>query len=190
MEFKYELTLPKPVIKDVVRAILSTILFHRLLGSVIPQTRETLGISYPVVMGEGAGEVDSLVEEKASMLVRALEGKNKQQIQDQQSQQQSQSHNRQQQQALIAVRFVDKTAEAARKSKGWFGTRVLVPTAEQDAGKVCWESWILTIKSLDIPDSESTSAGSTTGNQGIVIQLKNRGGRKILSFSVLFPFSL
>lgn len=163
MEFKYDLTLPHPLVKDTVRAILSTILFHRLLGSVIPHTRETLGVSYPVVMGDGAGEVDSLVEEKASMLVRALG--------------ESASHNKRTQgEAVIAVRFVDQTsATVTRKSGGggWFGRAEhhgVEDTGKDKEGTTkCWESWVLSIKSFEMSalgPTSGSSSGSSPGNSG------------------------
>lgn len=183
MEFKYQLTLPQPVVKDVVRAVVSTILFHRLLGSVIPQTREALGISYPVVMGDGAGEIDSLVEEKASTLVRALgdgrvSGTGKQRT------------------ASIAIRFVDQTAEAGREAKGtnissggWFGTRATTTEDQYKSGDaggagtgsppVSWETWILTIKISDTTSSGgSSSGGASSGgslsSQGMMKTNKSR----------------
>lgn len=49
---------------------MSSILFHRLFGPVVPQTREALGVTYPCVASE---EVDSLIEEKISQFMRRSE---------------------------------------------------------------------------------------------------------------------
>lgn len=85
MDFKYDLIVSGPLLKEATKAVISAILFHRLLGSNMPQTREIYGVpsstndlselegdptvAYPCVSDP---HVDALVEEAASRVVKVV----------------------------------------------------------------------------------------------------------------------
>ncbi|CAN6606453.1 hypothetical protein TRVA0_003S01508 [Trichomonascus vanleenenianus] len=69
MDIKYEITAEKSTVRDVVKCLLSTILFYRLFGPAIPQTREVCGVTYPSI---ASATVDALIEEKISLLLTAI----------------------------------------------------------------------------------------------------------------------
>lgn len=116
MDVKYAIQTDKAFIKETVRAILSTILFQRVLGSVVPQTRSALGVSYPCIVSE---EIDTLLEDKVSRLLQTL---------DMNTSGSEKSGGKQ-----IGVQFFEKRS----KKSSWFGTRT-----QQD---FCWEQWVLTV---------------------------------------------
>ncbi|KAJ3732493.1 autophagy-related protein [Lentinula guzmanii] len=66
-----DLTLDRHTIKDVLRAILDAILFHRLFGLVKPKTREVLGVTMP---GVSDLDMEQLVEEKVDLFWKEIEG--------------------------------------------------------------------------------------------------------------------
>lgn len=83
--------------KESVRAILSSILFQRVLGAIVPQTRQAIGVTYPCIINE---QIDSLIEEKVSRLLQILDTDVNQERQ-------------------IGVQFYEKRS----KKSSWFGTR-------------------------------------------------------------------
>ncbi|KAI0167222.1 hypothetical protein LQW54_002372 [Pestalotiopsis sp. IQ-011] len=56
-------------VRDVVRAILHTIFFHRFFPSITPQSREVLDITLPFVQDQ---ELDTMIEKRAAELDREL----------------------------------------------------------------------------------------------------------------------
>ncbi|KAH8673806.1 DUF1649 domain protein [Xylariales sp. PMI_506] len=56
-------------VRDVVRAILHTIFFHRFFPSITPQSREVLDITLPFVQD---AELDTMIEKRAAELDREL----------------------------------------------------------------------------------------------------------------------
>ncbi|KAJ4485875.1 autophagy-related protein [Lentinula aciculospora] len=66
-----DLILDRHTIKDVLRAVLDAILFHRLFGTVKPKTREVLGVTMP---GVSDLEMEKLVEEKVDLFWKGMEG--------------------------------------------------------------------------------------------------------------------
>lgn len=190
MEFKYDLDLPKPFVKDSVRAVLCTILFHRMLGSVVPKTGESkLGVSFPMVVGEGGAELDALVEEKASLVLRALEASAAATTGGSAPGDEAgvkvtadpRKRNQRHAAAVVEVQFLSKrpaAAATARKS-GWFGSRVAAaaPAADQDAQ--CWEKWVLCVRLVDPHHAASSSLGSSPSSLATSPQfarLLNPGG--------------
>lgn len=126
MEFNHTLNVPSPLIADSLRAVLSTILFHRMLGSVTPSSREShLGVAYPVILGEAGASLDALVEEKASLAARALDagtsGKGPTATTAKA--------------VVVSVRFLHKSP-TPRKA-GWFGSRATT----EPSGDTAWEKW-------------------------------------------------
>lgn len=145
MEHSFTLSVPKPLIKDSLRAVLSTILFHRMLGSVSPSIRDShLGVAYPVVLGEGGAEIDALVEDKVSLAVRAIDA----------SPASAQA-------AMVCVRFLQQRP-TPRKS-GWFGTRT---SAATEGDGVVWEKWNILVTAGSSSSSGQTSSSSRTTASG------------------------
>ncbi|KAG5368519.1 hypothetical protein CJU90_0724 [Yarrowia sp. C11] len=76
MEFQYSIVADKKLLKPLAEALLSSILFHRLFGSVTPDSRELLNITYPhPLLGTAKEnqELAQLLDENASLLSRSLE---------------------------------------------------------------------------------------------------------------------
>ncbi|KAF9076029.1 autophagy-related protein [Rhodocollybia butyracea] len=66
-----DLILDRHTSRDVLRAILDAILFHRLFGTVKPKMREVLGVTMP---GVSDPEMERLVEEKVDAFWKGIEG--------------------------------------------------------------------------------------------------------------------
>ncbi|KAG5360498.1 hypothetical protein CJU89_3569 [Yarrowia sp. B02] len=76
MEFQYSIVADKKLLKPLAEALLSSILFHRLFGSVTPDSRELLNITYPhPLLGTAKEnqELAQLLDENASLLSKSLE---------------------------------------------------------------------------------------------------------------------
>ncbi|PBK92118.1 DUF1649-domain-containing protein [Armillaria gallica] len=65
-----DLVLDRSTIKDVLRAMLHSILFHRLFGIVKPQTFEVLDVTMP---GVSDPEVEQMVHEKVDLFWKSIE---------------------------------------------------------------------------------------------------------------------
>ncbi|KAG8847541.1 hypothetical protein FRB96_001588 [Tulasnella sp. 330] len=65
-----DIVLERPQSKDVMRALLHAILFHRLFGIVKPQTIDVLDVTFP---GVSDPDIESQVNSKVDALWRALD---------------------------------------------------------------------------------------------------------------------
>ncbi|KAF8587135.1 DUF1649-domain-containing protein [Ramaria rubella] len=65
-----DVVLERQTAKEVLRALLHAILFHRLLGTVKPQTSLVLDVTLPAVKDP---EIEQLVDEKVNVFWRAVE---------------------------------------------------------------------------------------------------------------------
>lgn len=63
-------TLDRPQSKDVVRALLHAVLFHRLFGTIKPQTIDVLDVTFP---GVADPDIESLINSKVEEFWRALD---------------------------------------------------------------------------------------------------------------------
>ncbi|GAA5982312.1 hypothetical protein JCM11641_002006 [Rhodosporidiobolus odoratus] len=63
----------KPVerqwLRDVVRAVLGTVLFHRVVGNVLPTQVDVLGVSFPAIANQ---EIEDLVTARTELLLQVL----------------------------------------------------------------------------------------------------------------------
>ncbi|THH27517.1 hypothetical protein EUX98_g6664 [Antrodiella citrinella] len=66
-----DLVLDRHTAKDVLRAVLHSILFHRLLGFVLPKTFEVLDVTMPAV---DDANVEQLVDQKVDVFWKGIEG--------------------------------------------------------------------------------------------------------------------
>jgi autophagy-related protein 101 len=69
-EFILEAFADPSSVRDVVRAILHTIFFHRFFPGVTPRSREVLDIALPYIEDQ---EVDTMIEKRAAELDRELQ---------------------------------------------------------------------------------------------------------------------
>ncbi|GAA6008491.1 hypothetical protein JCM10207_007130 [Rhodosporidiobolus poonsookiae] len=67
--FQATLAVERRWLKEVVRAVLSTILFHRVLGTAAPTQLDVLGISLPAI---ASPEVEELVQAKTELAMKVL----------------------------------------------------------------------------------------------------------------------
>ncbi|KAM0747932.1 hypothetical protein T439DRAFT_382999 [Meredithblackwellia eburnea MCA 4105] len=68
--FQLSLALEPSSLRDVLRAIISTILFQRVLGNTKPKTTEICGVTFPVPTGDL--DLDRLVDNKVDEVARKL----------------------------------------------------------------------------------------------------------------------
>ncbi|KAF9966856.1 hypothetical protein BGZ70_001022 [Mortierella alpina] len=68
--FPVELTVERTLLKDALRAILHTILFHRVFANIKPRDMDILDLTIPVIDDP---EVDKLVDEKIAAFVKAVD---------------------------------------------------------------------------------------------------------------------
>lgn len=102
--------------KEVAKAILHTILFHRCFGQIVPRTQEILDLTLSQVDDEA---LEAIVDERASDFARALRTSS------------SVSNTTPGQDKALVIQFYEKKVR-----KAWFSR------AEEE---VCWESWTLTL---------------------------------------------
>ncbi|KAK9236858.1 autophagy-related protein [Lipomyces kononenkoae] len=119
-----DIILDRLLIRDVIKAVLSSIFFHRLFGSIRPLSpaREVLDITYPSVDDPA---LDSLIDEKLTHLTAALD------TSSQYTANQPYSGSTQPQ---IVVNFFEK-----KTRKAWFS---------KSEEEVCWEEWTINILSI------------------------------------------
>ncbi|KAG0141908.1 hypothetical protein CROQUDRAFT_725432 [Cronartium quercuum f. sp. fusiforme G11] len=94
--FRHEFVIIRTVARDVIKAILHSILFQRVFGSIQPKTIEVLGLTFPQVIEPGT---ERLVEERTESLFKALDHKTSQ---------------------ILSLRFLEKRSN--RDSKPWYQT--------------------------------------------------------------------
>ncbi|GAB7362168.1 hypothetical protein MBLNU230_g2194t1 [Neophaeotheca triangularis] len=137
-EYQLEVTADRPNVKDVVKGVLHTIFFHRYFTPLYPATHDVLDITLPYVTDD---EIETLVEQRATALVRQLDVAN-----NQQSPQYSQKGGKGQ----IVVQFLEKK----RRKGGWFGTKADEETV--------WECWVVDVT---LATSRSENDGTKTRRQ-------------------------
>lgn len=138
-EYQLEITADRPNVKDVVKGkqtfpsahphhltdspsgVLHTIFFHRYFTPLYPATHDILDITLPYVTDD---EIETLVEQRATSLVRQLDIAN-----NQQSTQYSHKGGKGQ----IVIQFLEKK----RRKGGWFGTKADEETV--------WETWVVDV---------------------------------------------
>ncbi|KAI9818539.1 MAG: hypothetical protein M1827_000598 [Pycnora praestabilis] len=114
-EYILEVFADPTCVKDIVKAILHTIFFHRFFPSIRPKTGDLLDLTLPIVDDV---ELETLIDQRTTALIRQI---------DTTSNLTSTSVRGQ-----IAVQFFEK-----RRRKAWFSTK-----AEEE---VCWELWTLDV---------------------------------------------
>lgn len=115
-DFTLEITVDAILLKEVAKALLTAILFHRLFGVLRPRAeRDLLDISFPVM---DDAQIDTIVEDKANALVRSMDAR-------------AASNTSSSTFGRILVRFFEK-----RTRKVWFS---------KSEEEVCWEQWILNL---------------------------------------------
>lgn len=182
MEFKYTLTAPAAHIKETVRCLLSTILFHRMLGPALPSRHEILGgrLSYPAIVGAGALEIEEKVNLADSLVRKALVaaataaakqsgsitttntaattgaplGSASGAAPSSLSSLSSPSPS-QAAKVVLKVRFLAPPEQPPR-AKSWF---------RQDDGARCWESWQVTILFTQAPGAATAAAAATSSRR-------------------------
>ncbi|KAG0344360.1 hypothetical protein BG004_004539 [Podila humilis] len=77
--FPVDITIERSLLKDALRAILHTILFHRVFANIKPRDIDILDITIPIIDDP---EIDRLVDEKIAAFVKAVDssGQSKGQI--------------------------------------------------------------------------------------------------------------
>jgi hypothetical protein len=170
MEFKYTLTAPAAHTKETVRCLLSTILFHRMLGPALPSRHEILGgrLSYPAVVGAGALEIEEKVNLADSLvrkaLVAAATAAAKQSgnsasttsttgaalVSASGAAPSSSSSSSLVAKVVLKVRFLAPPEQPPR-AKSWF---------RQGDGARCWESWQVTILFTQAPGTPPAAAAA------------------------------
>ncbi|KAK9253701.1 autophagy-related protein [Lipomyces tetrasporus] len=123
-----DVVLDRLLIRDVLKAILSSIFFHRLFGSIRPLSppREVLEIAYPSVDDPA---LDALVDEKLTHLMAALDTSSHSFANQPHSE--STQHQRR---AQLVVSFFEK-----KTRKAWFS---------KSEEEVCWEEWTINVSSI------------------------------------------
>ncbi|KAH9820860.1 hypothetical protein DFH28DRAFT_1121226 [Melampsora americana] len=90
--FRHEFVIIRSVARDVIKAILHSILFQRVFGSIQPKMIEVLGLTFVLEPG-----TESLVEERTESLFNALDHKTSQ---------------------ILSLRFLEKRSN--RANKPWY----------------------------------------------------------------------
>ncbi|KAK8199606.1 autophagy-related protein [Phyllosticta capitalensis] len=116
-------------VKDIVKAILHTIFFHRYFTPVTPLHRDLLDLTLPAIDDV---DLETLIDQRATALVRALE---------------TGIGHQQRGRGQLAIQFFEKRR---RKSYFPFGT---LGKARGDE-EVCWEMWMLDV-TLATPRTET-----------------------------------
>lgn len=127
MKYKYSLTIPRSLAQESARCILTTILFHRLLGPSHPVRHDAFHgqFMYSGVESEGV----DLVEEKSTQVAESSASR-----------------------VVVEVRFSNTRTDAAAattRTKGWF--------RQQDPGPdTYWETWEIVFDLVEDRDKSMT----------------------------------
>ncbi|KAF2841482.1 DUF1649-domain-containing protein [Patellaria atrata CBS 101060] len=104
-------------VKDIVKAILHTLFFHRYFTPIAPLTRDLLDLTLPLIDDV---DLETLIDQRATVLVRALDS--------------ASEFGRQSGRAQLVVQFFEKR----RKRGGYF-------SFGKGEEEVCWEMWVLDV---------------------------------------------
>ncbi|KAK6843761.1 hypothetical protein PG990_004367 [Apiospora arundinis] len=123
-------------VRDVVGGILHTIFFHRFFPSLVPETREVLGLSVPYV---NDAELDTMIAKRTGELHREVVINNS-----------SAAHNAHNAsggggRGTISVQFLEK-----KRRKTWY----MRPSGDEE---VCWERWTVKVTVAE-PKTETERA--------------------------------
>ncbi|KAK8114793.1 autophagy-related protein [Apiospora kogelbergensis] len=122
-------------VRDVVGGILHTIFFHRFFPSLVPETREVLGLSVPYV---NDAELDTMIAKRTSELHREVVINNSH---HHSSNNNSGGGGR----GTISVQFLEK-----KRRKTWY----MRPSGDEE---VCWERWTVKVTVAE-PKTETERA--------------------------------
>lgn len=123
-EYTLELFAEPSCVKDIVKACLHVIFFHRYFIPITPLTRDLFDQTFPQIDDT---ELETLIEQRAVQLVRSV------QVPSGQSSPYNASSNPNAGRAQIMVQFFEK-----KRKKGYFFSKAGEET-------VCWEQWVLNI---------------------------------------------
>ncbi|KAK5108290.1 hypothetical protein LTR62_008605 [Meristemomyces frigidus] len=126
-EFTIELSADRQNLKDVVKGIIHSILFHRIFTPLTPSAFEVLDLTIPCVPDP---EVADLLETRSTTLLRALDTTTTTTTQS--PQYNNAKNNGGPAHGSITVQFLER-----RRRKGWFITK---PDEE-----TIWETWVLSV---------------------------------------------
>ncbi|KAK3333666.1 autophagy-related protein [Cercophora scortea] len=135
-EFTLEAFADPKSVRDVVRGILHTIFFLRFFPSILPQTRDVLGLELAYVP---EAEIETLIDQRVAALVRQLEVERNQPHAHPGPSSANGSGRGQ-----VTVQFFEK-----RRRKAWYNMR--------GDDEVCWESWTVKVTVAE-PRTESERA--------------------------------
>ncbi|KAL9112868.1 MAG: hypothetical protein Q9227_002945 [Pyrenula ochraceoflavens] len=131
-EYVLEVFADSQSVKEIVKAVLHTIFFHRYFPSIRPSLHEIPSLDIILPHIADPPEVETLIEAKASALVHQL---------------QSMTANGGVR-GQIAVRFFEKK----RRRSGWFGGGMMGGRGGDEES--CWEEWLLEV-TIATPKTES-----------------------------------
>jgi len=129
-EYTLEIFADRTCVKDIVKAILHTIFFHRYFTPLRPATSDLLDVTFPHVSDP---DLETLVEQRAQTLVRQLDVSP--------STDPSYPKRHEGGRGQLVLQFTEK-----KRRKGWFGGK-----ADEDT---VWETWILDV-TLATPRTET-----------------------------------
>ncbi|KAF8306141.1 hypothetical protein DL93DRAFT_241328 [Clavulina sp. PMI_390] len=140
-----KLNVDRPSMKDALRGLLHAILFHRLLGNVIPLTVEVGDVSVP---GVADPEVQRLVTDRVDLFAREVEGAG------------ARSPQMGRRRGQVVVTFSDVKP---KKSSWW----------SSGAEEVPWETWTIDVEidANPLHDRDSRTAVTTAPNPSLSAQL-------------------
>jgi autophagy-related protein 101 len=121
-EYTLELFADPSCLKEVVKAVLHTIFFHRYFIPIVPASRDLLDLSLPVIEDI---ELETLIDQRATSLVRAIERP----VTPTAGSRTTQASGR----AQITVMFFERQ----KRKKTYFFSK-----ADEE---VCWETWTLDV---------------------------------------------
>ncbi|KAM3081525.1 hypothetical protein ACMFMG_004982 [Clarireedia jacksonii] len=127
-------------VKEVIRAILHMIFFHRYFPSLRPDTRDVLEMSLPYINNV---EIQTLIDQRTAALVRQLDSSSDLGARNTGVR------------GLMAVQFFEK-----KRRKAWF------TKAEEE---VCWEQWTLDV-TLATPRTESERAKVRSAMEAMLLK--------------------
>ncbi|KAJ4304093.1 hypothetical protein N0V88_001703 [Collariella sp. IMI 366227] len=130
-------------VRDVVRGILHTIFFLRYFPSVLPSTRDVLGLELAYVPDP---EIETLIDQRVAGLVRQLEAERHPPHHHQHSSPFDGARGGLGIGGQITVQFFEK-----RRRKTWYAIR--------GEDEVCWESWTVKVTVAD-PRTEGNAPKS------------------------------
>ncbi|KAF2484648.1 autophagy-related protein [Neohortaea acidophila] len=154
--FHLTLTTDRPTARDLLKALLHTIFFHRVFTALTPATHDVLDLTLPYVSDD---EIEAVIEKRTGAFVRYLDnGGNGGGGSGTDGHEAGGAGGGGNSKATLTLHFLEK-----KRRKGWF-----VAKADEET---IWETWVITLSLL--PSAGGSGGGGIAGERNRALMEKS-----------------